>query len=44
MPQVIADKRLPDFESLFKPYKKAKKFIHLKNADGQWSIKNVNPW
>lgn len=44
MPQVIADKRQPDFESLFKPYKKAKKFTHEKNANDEWIIKNVNPW
>jgi hypothetical protein len=49
MPQVVADKRLPDFESLFKPYKKSKKYIHSKstnseNGSSSWQIKTVNPW
>jgi hypothetical protein len=44
MPQVVADKRNPEFESLFKPYKKNKKYIHSLNPDGTWTVKAVNSW
>lgn len=44
MPQVVADKRAPEFESLFKPYKKNKKYIHTRNQDGSWTVKAVNSW
>lgn len=44
MPQVIADARHPNFESLFQPYKSQKKYKHLYNElTKKWEIYTVNP-
>jgi len=42
MPQVVADGR-KEFESLFKPYKKHMKFLHVLSEDGSWKIQELNP-
>jgi hypothetical protein len=39
MPQVIADSRMPMFESEFKPYKYNKKYLHVYNkVSSSWSL------
>ncbi len=43
MPQVVANSRRPNFESLMKPHKKPKKFFFIVNfSDGKWNFKELN--
>jgi len=43
MPQVVANSRRPNFESLMKPHKKPKKYNFLFNfSDGNWILKELN--
>lgn len=43
MPQVVANSRRPNFESLMKPHKKPKKFFFIINfSDGKWNFKELN--
>lgn len=43
-PQVIADARNPQFESLMKAPKKAKRYLHTYNAiDDKWVLSELNP-
>ena len=42
MPQVVANSRKPNFESLYKPHKKAKKFMFMLNVDEKsWTFKEL---
>lgn len=44
MPQVVANSRKPDFESLYKPKKEIRKYLHLYNfIEENWIIKEINP-
>jgi hypothetical protein len=43
MPQVVANSRRPNFESLMKPHKKPKKYFFVLNfSDGRWIFKELN--
>ena len=43
MPQVVANSRKPNFESLYKPHKKPQKFIFMLNFDDDsWNFKELN--
>jgi len=43
MPQVVANSRRPNFESLMKPHKKPKKYLFILNfSDGKWNFKELN--
>lgn len=42
MPQVVANSRKPNFESLYKPHRKPKKFIFMsKTDDSSWNFKEL---
>ena len=42
MPQVVANSRKPNFESLYKPHKKPKKFMFMLNIPGQlWNFNQL---
>jgi hypothetical protein len=42
MPQVVANSRKPNFESLYKPHKKPKKFIFMLNfVEKSWNFKEL---
>jgi hypothetical protein len=42
MPQVVANSRKPNFESLYKPHKKPKKFLFMLNMnDKSWNFKEL---
>jgi hypothetical protein len=43
MPQVVANSRRPNFESLMKPHKKPKKYFFILNVlNGNWNFKELN--
>ncbi len=44
MPQVIANSRKPNFESLYKPPKKTRRFYYIYNfLNNKWLVKELNP-
>lgn len=44
MPQVVANSRKPNFESLYKPPKKTRRFYYIYNfLNNKWLVKELNP-